>query len=257
MARLSLRDRFLTPPVARAITSPLGILLAGGGAALGIVLGGGIPLAIGLGAAAYAGRVAVAIPRGPKSENINPFALDDPWRGFAQDALSARDQFRHAVRDAPSGPLRDRLGEIADRVQDALEECWRVARRGQQLADARRRIDTGQAERELYELTAGGDQASPELAGTVQAIEAQLASAQRLEQVTVNARDRLRLLNARLDEAVARAVELSVQSGDTSDLSGLGADVDNLVIEMEALRQGLEAVSRSGGSAPTTALPEP
>jgi len=41
MARRSFRDRFFTPPVARAMTSPLGILLAGVGAAVGIVVGGG------------------------------------------------------------------------------------------------------------------------------------------------------------------------------------------------------------------------
>jgi hypothetical protein len=252
MARLRFRDRFFSPPVARAMTSPLGILLAGGGAAVGILLGGGIPLAIGLGAAAWAGRVATAIPRGDRPESINPFSLNDPWRGFVQDALSARDQFRSAVRSAPSGPMRDRLTEIGDRVEDGVQECWRVARRGQQLADARRRIDTTQSQAELAEITAGGRDASPELAGTLEAIEAQLASAQRLEQVTVNARDRLRLLNARLDEAVARAVELSVQSGDTTGLAGLGQDVDSLVTDMEALRQGLEAVSGPSGSAAAT-----
>ncbi|MEQ1787849.1 MAG: hypothetical protein ABL966_12410, partial [Acidimicrobiales bacterium] len=32
MAGLSLRDRFFTPPVARAVTSPLGILALGAGA---------------------------------------------------------------------------------------------------------------------------------------------------------------------------------------------------------------------------------
>ena len=54
--------------------------------------------------------------------------------------------------------------------------------------------------------------------------------------------------NARLDEAVARAYELSVQASDVADLGGLGNDVDNLVVEMEALRQGLE---EAGGQAAT------
>ncbi len=64
MARPSFRDRFFSRRVGRAMTSPLAIVLAGAGAAVGIVAGGGIPLAVGLGAAAWAGRVAAALPRG-------------------------------------------------------------------------------------------------------------------------------------------------------------------------------------------------
>ena len=62
----SFRDRFFTPPVAKAMTSPLGIVLAGVGAAVGLVTGLGIPAAIGLAAVAWGGRVAAAIPRGEK-----------------------------------------------------------------------------------------------------------------------------------------------------------------------------------------------
>ena len=72
----------------------------------------------------------------------------------------------------------------------------------------------------------------------------QLASAQRLETTINDARDRLRLLDARMDEAVARAIELSVRGGDV-ELGGLGNDVDGLVGDMEALRQGLEEADRA------------
>ena len=68
----------------------------------------------------------------------------------------------------------------------------------------------------------------------------------RLEAVTQQAAERLRLLDARLDEAVARAVELSL-SGDSGQLSGLDSDVDSLVGEMEALRVALE--DTGGGTA--------
>jgi hypothetical protein len=225
------------------MTSPLAIVLAGAGAALGIVAGGGIPLAVGLGAAAWAGRVAAAVPRGERREQIDPSSLRDPWRRFVQDALQARERFGKAVKGAHSGPLRERLGQIGERVDTGVDECWRVATRGQQLTDARRGIDTSEAVRELQELTAGGQPMSPALQQTVGALEAQLASAQRMDAVIVDARDRLRLLDARLDEAVVRAIELSVQAGDVTDLAGLGDDVDSLVEEMEALRQGLESVS--------------
>ena len=39
MSRLSFKDRFLTPPVARAMTSPVSILLAGAGASVAIATG--------------------------------------------------------------------------------------------------------------------------------------------------------------------------------------------------------------------------
>ena len=82
-------------------------------------------------------------------------------------------------------------------------------------------------------------------------MEAQLASGQRLAQVAQDARQRLEVLDARMDEAVARAVELSLSAGDAAELSGLGADVDQLVDDMEALRQGLEEVGQvtRGGNA--------
>ena len=53
-----------------------------------------------------------------------------------------------------------------------------------------------------------------------------------------------------MDEAVARAVELSLSAGDAAELSGLGADVDQLVDDMEALRQGLEEVGSAAAAQP-------
>ena len=47
-------------------------------------------------------------------------------------------------------------------------------------------------------------------------------------------------------EAVARAIELSVGATDDAELTGLGGDVDNLVGEMEALRQALEETGGRG-----------
>jgi chromosome segregation ATPase len=149
------------------------------------------------------------------------------------------------VRSAHRGPMRERLTEIGGRLDDAVDECWRVARQGQALTDARSKLDTTDAQRELASL----DPSSPSQTETAEALHAQIASAQRLETTINDARDRLRLLDARMDEAVARAIELSVEGGD-ADLQGLGSDVDGLVGDMEALRQGLEETDRA---APGTA----
>ena len=249
--RRSFRDRFFTPPVARAITSPLGILLAGAGAAVGIVVGLPIAGVVAVGAAAWGARVAVAVPKDAKGDRIDPFALGEPWRRFVSDAVQAQNNFNRAVERADPGPLRERLREIGGRIGEGVEECWRVAQRGEALAEARGQIDTRQAQVELEEVMSewsGPARVDSPAARTIEALKAQLASAERMDRVIVDTRDRLRLLNARLDEAVARAYELSVQASDVEDLTGLGEDVDGLVGEMEALRQGLE---EAGGQAAT------
>lgn len=221
--------------------SPLGLALAGAGVAGGLALEAPL-LGAGLGVAAWAGRVAMAVPRPPRPARMDPFTLNDPWRRFVQKALQARARFDDAVGNARSGPLRDRLAEIGERVHTAVQACWRIANRGQELADARRRIDTRHAERELAELEAGPPSGQGSTDALALALGAQLASASRLDATIADARERLRILDARLDEAAARSVELSVRADDLAALSGLGADVDTLVGDMEALRQGLEEV---------------
>jgi hypothetical protein len=250
MAELSFRDRFFTPRVARAMTSPLGILLAGAGVALGIVVGLPVVGAAAIGAAAWAGRVAAAVPRRAAGARVDPFALGEPWRRFVQDALQAQRRFNDAVKRARSGPLRERLREIGQRVSTGVEECWNIAQHGQAMTEARSQIDDRETERELAELVRTSPPWGPDspTQRTVDSLQAQLASVQRMDRVIVDTRDRLRLLDARLDESVARAIELSVQATDVADLRGLGSDVDNLVGEMEALRQGLE---EAGGAAQT------
>jgi hypothetical protein len=244
MAKRSFRDRFFTPPVARAMTSPLGIVLAGAGAAVGL-LTGSVPVAVVLAVAAWGGRVAAAVPREPRPDRIDPFTLGDPWRRMVQDAVQAQSRFREAIQGAHQGPLRERMEEIGARIATGVDEAWRVGRTGQALVEARRRIDTADAQRELAEVRAGGAiEAGSARDRIVQSLEAQLASADRLERTIADARDRLRLTNARLDEAVARAAELSVRAGDVHDLEGLGEDVDALVTDLEALRLGLEELDR-------------
>lgn len=258
MPRLSFRDRFFTPPVARAMMSPSGILLAGAGASVAILAGLGPIGALALAAVAWAGRVGYAIPRKAGDDRIDPFTLNEPWRRFVQSALQSQARFDQAVHQAERGPLRDRLGEIGDRVHDAVREAWRVARQGQVLADAGAQIDTAGVQRQLAEVRANASApwaAGSSLEQTAKALEAQLASAQRLANVTREAQDRLRLLNARMDEMVARAIELSVDASQPDELGGLGSDVDSLVDEMEALRLAMDETDQLGGSASAASLP--
>ena len=243
----SLRDRFFTPAVARAITSPSAILLAGAGAAVGIVAGLPAAAAAAVGAAAYAGRVALAVPRRPPAEHIDYAKIDalgQPWSRFWREALDARKRYERAVAAAEQGPLRQRLADIGERIDTGVGECARIARRGAELDRALHELEpVEQVRQRLAELqrerTSGGP-GGERLDKTVQALRAQLESTERIAAVAADTRDRLRLLDARLDEAVARAVELSLRAGDPIEVGGLGEDVDALVGEMEALRQALE-----------------
>lgn len=249
MAGLSLRDRFFTPPVARAVTSPSGILALGVGASIGILTGGGLIGAVLLGLLGWAGRIGAAIPRAPKDARIDPFTLGEPWRHFVTDALQARTRFQDSVDSAREGPMRDRLREIQSRVDTGVEEVWRIARRGHDLVDARRRVDPDTIRRDIAATEANASQpwaSGSTLERTMESLKAQLATVERLERVIGDTDSRLRLLNARLDEAAARTIELSVQAHDVAELGGLGADVDQMVDEMEALRQAIE---ETGGGA--------
>jgi hypothetical protein len=248
-----LPDRVKTPRVARAITSPSGILLAGAGASAAIL--GGLPLvaAAGVGLAAWAARVALAVPRRPREDRVDPSALSEPWRSFVREAQDAGRRYRRAVATTAPGPLRERLTSIGARIDTGVRESWRVAQRGQALESALAQLDVRSASAELASVEA--EAARPglhrdSLERTAASLRAQLSSAARLGEVAADARDRLRLLDARLDEAVARAVELSLRSGDVTEVGGLGSDVDQLVDEMESLRAALEDAGPAARTAP-------
>ena len=259
----SFRDRFFTRKTAEAITSPSGILLAGAGISAGILVGAPVLACVGLGAALWGGRVLLGMPRGPKEDRIDAHALQDPWRGFVKEAQQAQARFNHAVATAEAGPLRDRLSEIGDRIASGVQECWKVARRGDVLVDARRQIDVPRIQAELASAQANASApwaAGSSLEARVQALQSQLGSAQRMDAVINDTISRLQTLDARLDEAVTRTIELSVQAGDTTSLGGpgslggLGSDVDALVDEMESLRLALDEAS--GRSDTSSAAPE-
>ena len=53
--------------------------------------------------------------------------------------------------------------------------------------------------------------------------------------------DKMRLSQARLDELVARAAEVSIGATDTTEFSD---DVDDLVMELEGLRLAVQEIPR-------------
>ncbi len=190
----------------------------------------------------WVGRVAMAVPRKARRVEVNAALVKEPWRSLVRQAQRAESRFDQVLAATDPGPLKDRLVEVDARVAVGVDECWRIAQRGNELsaavsdlnvADLHAQLDRAEAQAARYPERA-------DLAGTAAAVRQQLASAERLAGVARDAEDRLRRLAAQLNEAVARAVELSLQSPDLGTLQPLGSDVDNLVGELESLRVALE-----------------
>ncbi len=141
---------------------------------------------------------------------IDPFAVGERWRPFVRSALQARARYHDVVAGVAPGPLRERLGDIGRRIDEAVDDCWQVARRGHELDRARRTLDPA------------------------------LPQAERLARRADGAHERLSELDRQLEGAVARAVELAATAGDPLVLGPVRGDVERLVDELEALRQGLD-----------------
>ena len=230
---MAFSDRFFTPQTAKALLS-WRILLA---AVIGVVaalLGMNPSAAVGLGFAVYAATVLAAMPPGSPRSTIDPFTLSEPWRRFVQSAQRSRSALRETVREAAEGPLKDRLADVASRLDDAIDESWQIAKRGDEIDAAIKRIDPVRLRSQLDTLRTSGSAA----AGTAAAesVESQLATAERLRSLSTSTADRLRLTQARLDELVARVAEVSVGR---TESAAYEHDVDNLVIELEGLRQAV------------------
>ncbi len=233
-----------------AVMAPSAILGGAAVASVGILAGIALLPALAIGGVVYGGIVALRLPRKPKGPRIDPRQLPSPWREFVVEALAAKGRYQQALATVAPGPLRDTLTSIGDRLDAGVQESWAIARRGAALDGAVAALDPAASARDRAEIDAAAwtDPAARERA--LASVVAREESAQRLSTVAADARDRLRVLDAKLDEAVARAIELSLRADDRA-LSGLGGDVESLVSEMESLRQALDE------TAGTTHLPPP
>jgi hypothetical protein len=231
------RDRFFTPTTARAILSWR--LLLGAAAGVGAwLLGLPVLAAVGIGVVVYGGSVALAMPRAPRRAAIDPFAVGEPWRHFVKDAQRSRSQLQATIRDMPAGPLRDRLAGIADRLDAGLQQGWQIAKRGNEIDATVRRLDPTRLRSRRSSLEARPDR-TPEVDGALESVDSQLATADRLKELSATTADRLRLSQARLDELVARAAEVSIGAASTDTYA---TEVDDLVLELESLRQAVQEV---------------
>jgi len=193
-----------------------------------------VPVIVGLvilavGAAAVLVRSRRRSP--PRKVAIDPFTLSEPWRRHVAAAQATQRRYREIARSTPDGPRRDRLRDIDSQVGHAVEECFDIARRGDDLDDALSRFDTGALNRQMEH---GVDEP------TRASVQSQLASAARIRTSRDDTDSRLRLLTTRMGELVAQAAEISVGTYTTDEL---GSGVGDVVTQLEALRLALGEVN--------------
>ena len=240
--------------LAEAITAPASLLAAGAAGGLAVAATG----PVGLIAGAVVWLAMTGFRLRPKSsvqvlresrERIDPFALTEPWRRYVQSAQESQRRFDEIVRTAPKGPVRDQLEGLRENVAGAVDDCWTTSKRGAQLAKAYQQVDVEAAQRELEEAelqlrSEPGSASDAPLHVTVESLRTQVATADRLRSGALAAQGKLRALDAQLDEIVARTVELAATADDVGSVSDIGADLDRVRMEMEAVRQGLEEAGR-------------
>jgi hypothetical protein len=262
--------------VGRAAVSPSAFVVAAAGVGIGL-LAQSVVLAVVLGLGAWLVRLLVAAlragPRRPRLPvvTIDPYAVPEPWRQYVRQAQSAQQRFDSSLATWPEGPLKDRLLMLQHRLHEGVNEVWVVAQRGAALGGT----VAGKSQRSVVQLSAELRQVQAEqqrtpaahpadpgrrqaLARSEEAIAAQLRAAHRTEEAKAEVLDRLRLLTARLDEAVTRLLELSLEpAGGPVEGSADAAtgSIDALLDDINALHEGLREVG--GGSSATELTPPP
>ena len=180
-----------------------------------------------------------------RSIAIDSFTLSEPWRRYVSAAQTAQRHYGDIVGATPAGPLRSNMESITRQVQRGVEECWLIAKRGDELDSALNRLDSTSLRTRLESSTDDATRAS---------LQAQLDSAQRIRTTRDDTDSQLRLLNTRLGELLAQAAEVSVGSDTTSDL---GSAVDDVVTQLESLRLAVADVNnpRPGDAGQASASP--
>src|SRR5258706_4259090 len=116
---------------------------------------------------------------------IDRSVLSEPWRRHVSAAQASQRRYKEIVTAMQAGPLRTNMESITRQVQHGVEECWLIARRGDELDDALARLNITSLQTRLDGTT---DEA---MRGTLQA---QLDSAQRVRATRAEPDRPLRLL---------------------------------------------------------------
>ena len=172
--------------------------------------------------------------------HLDPRAVPARLVPVVGEAVQARGRWLALVGTLRPGPLRDRLGELGQRIDAGVLEVYGTAVRIGEVEHVLDALDVREATaayKAAKRLAAQGS-APPEM----DALEARFASLQRMLNVVADAEERLRVLDARLDAAVARGAEVAV-TADAGSITSLDADLAHVVAELGALRGAMSSLA--------------
>jgi hypothetical protein len=202
-------------------------------------------VAIGVAAIVAIGAVLRRRKPGQRPVAMDSFTLSEPWRRYVSAAQASQRRYKDIVAATPAGPLRSSMESITRQVQRGVDECWLIAKRGDELDVALRRLDRPSLQARLDSTADDATRAS---------LQSQLDSDQRIRTARDDTDRQLRLLNTRLGELLAQASEVSVGTDTTSDL---GSAVDDVVMQLESLRLAVEDINNPRPGDAGQASPSP
>ncbi|MBK6855332.1 MAG: hypothetical protein IPG97_01880 [Microthrixaceae bacterium] len=164
-----------------------------------------------------------------------------PWRFHDEvsRAIDASRRWQAVVAHLADGPLRLRLVELGELVTAGVVEVHSTARR---IGEVEAVLSTLDPDGATAAYKAARRQASAgDVPVEMEALSARFASVQRLLNLVADTEERLRVAEARLLAAVARAAEVAVVA-DADALVGVGRDLDAVTSELGALREAMAAL---------------
>jgi len=168
--------------------------------------------------------------------HVDASTVPPRWAGAVADAVEARRRWHDLVAGIRPGPVRDRLAGLGERVDEGVLAVWEAVVRAVEAERIAQALDPDRVVGE-YKAAKRDQAADPAL---VEALSARFSSVQRVLNALDDTEERLRLLDARLGDAVARGAEVALAAGKGGD--DLGAELDAVVGELGALRDSLESL---------------
>jgi len=168
--------------------------------------------------------------------HVDPAAVPRRYAGHVAAALDARRRWQQVAGSMRAGAVQERLVAYGAQVDAGVLAVWDTVQR---LVEIERVVATLDIDRVTDELkrVRRDPAADPAM---VEALNARFVSVQRMMNAVDDADARLRLLDARLGAAVARAAELALVPGVAS---GAGDDLGAVVVELGALRAALDELA--------------
>jgi hypothetical protein len=164
-------------------------------------------------------------------------AVPPRFQRAVADAVEARGRFAAVVGGIRPGPTRDRLVVLGEQVDAGVLAVWETVQRAAEVERVAAGLDAADATAD-YKRAMRDPGTDPAL---LAALKERFESVQRLLNAVDDVDEKLRLLDARLGAAVARAAEVAVVASDDA-ASSLGRELDAVVGELGALRDSLQAL---------------